>query len=241
MAAVDCYYQSIRLVPANVAWGLALVGLVFVAVSGGLLLAVVLTPLLAVPLQGITRLATLIVRRQDVVLSDAWSAWRQFGPVAVACGVAMTVVVATLVSNIVAGAALGGMAGGALVSLSGWGLVVVWLTALPFWLLLVDPAREAWSVRQRVTLVAYLLLAQPLRLAALGVVVALLIGLSAVLVAALLTISIAYAAVLGAHVVLPAADRLTAALGDRMPALRIEDLDDEDADDAAIDDVAADD
>jgi len=222
LAAVDLYYQSIRLVPANAAWGLAFVGIVFVAVSGLLPFGLILLPLLAVPLVGIARLAAQIVRGHEVVLSDAWWAWRRFGPLAVAVGAVITLVVLALVSNVVVGFQLGGVAGGALVSLAGWGLIVVWLTALPFWLLLVDSARDSWSVRQHLTLVGLLLLADPIRLIVLGLMLALILGLSLLLVAALLTIGLAYAALVTAYAILPAADRLTIALESRLPPLVIE-------------------
>jgi uncharacterized membrane protein YesL len=218
-AAVDSYYHSIRLIPANVTWGLAFLGLVFLGATGGLLLALTLAPLLGVPLVGIARLATLIVRGEDVVLSDAWAAWRRFGPTAILAGAMVALLAAMFGSNLLAGLGLGGAIGGVLVSLAGWGLVVVWLTALPFWLLLADPARERWSIRDRVKLTAFLLLAHPVRLLALGVVLALLLLVSAVLVAALFTVSVAYASLVAAHVVLPAADRLTAALGGRLPSI----------------------
>ena len=57
----DYYFNSMRLVPANVVWGAGLVGIVLVALVwplGGLLLL----PLLALPTAGIFRLAARIVR-----------------------------------------------------------------------------------------------------------------------------------------------------------------------------------
>lgn len=218
-AAVDFYYQSIRLVAANVVWGAVLLGLVFLIAIGGLLVAFILLPLLAVPFVGVARLAAQIVRQQDVVVSDAWSAWRRFGLVALGSGTAIILLAAVLASNVLFGLATGGVAGGVLVSLAGWGLALLWLTVFPFWLLLVDPAREKWSLRARVKLVGYLLLADPLRLFLLGIVLAAILGLSIVLVAALFTIGAAYAALVTARSILPAADRLTAALGDRLPPL----------------------
>src|SRR4029079_10247226 len=75
-AAYDFYYQSIRLVPANLLWGLAFLAWLIVAVSTGPLVTLVTAPLLAVPWVGVVRLAALTARDQDVVLSDVWTAIR---------------------------------------------------------------------------------------------------------------------------------------------------------------------
>jgi hypothetical protein len=218
-AAVDFYYQSIRLVAANVVWGGVLVGFLFLIATGGLLVAFILLPLLAVPFVGVARLAAQIVRQQDVVLSDAWSAWRRFGLVALGSGAAIILLAAILTSNVLFGLSIGGVAGGVLVSFAGWGLALLWLAIFPFWLLLVDPARANWSLRARVKLVGYLLLADPARLFLLGIVLAVILGLAIVLVAALFTIGAAYAALVTARAILPAADRLSVTLGDRFPPL----------------------
>ena len=48
-AAVDFYYQSIRLVPANLLWGLAFLAWLVVTVSTGPLVTLATAPLVAVP------------------------------------------------------------------------------------------------------------------------------------------------------------------------------------------------
>ena len=70
VAAVDFYYQSIRLVPANVAWGAGLLGIFAVGMWLSPTIGLVLAPLLALPFVGVVRLAAQIVRGGDVVLSD---------------------------------------------------------------------------------------------------------------------------------------------------------------------------
>ena len=76
-AAVDFYYQSIRLVPANIVWGIVLVALGLAAISLGTWVAIVGAPLLGPPLAGIFRLAGLVTRGRHVVLTDAFEAARE--------------------------------------------------------------------------------------------------------------------------------------------------------------------
>ena len=92
--------------------------------------------------------------------------------------------------------------------LAGWGLVAMWLAALPFWVLLADPHRRDRTVTEAARLAAGLLLVRPLRMLGLSVVVTTVLAVSTVLMAALLTVGVAYAALMTARVVLPAADQL---------------------------------
>jgi hypothetical protein len=231
-AAVDFYYHSLRLLAANVAWGGLVFGLLIVAVVGAPLLALVLSPLLAIPFAGIARLAALIVRGQEVVLSDAWHAWRAYAPSATAIGVAVVLLLIALFTNIRLGLAIGDIPGGVLLALSLWGLVVGWLLLLPTWLLRVDPSREAWSLRACLALGGYLLLANPGRVVLLGILQLVVLVIAGVLVAALLTFALGYLALVTAHAVLPAADRLTIALGPRLPALALPPGSDDENDDS---------
>jgi hypothetical protein len=216
---MDLYYQSIRFVPANAAWGAALVVWVYLAGSLGILVGLLTLPLLAIPFAGVAHLAALVVRRQDVVLSDAWQAWRRFAAVSVRLAVLVTLLLVALLTNLRLGAALGGPAGALFAAVALWGLVILWLVLLPLWLVTVDPAREAWSFRDQVTVVGYLLLAEPRRLIVLGVVQLALLVVAAFLVAVLLLVAVAFVALLTAHAVLPAADRVSMALPGRLPPL----------------------
>ena len=76
-ALFDFYHHSIRLVPANVLWGLVLIGLGWGALVAGLWIPILGLPLLGLPLIGIYRLAGHITRGEEVVLSDAIAAARQ--------------------------------------------------------------------------------------------------------------------------------------------------------------------
>ena len=59
-AAIDFYFNSWRLVPANLAWSAGLVAILALAATVSLL-ALLLVPLLALPTVGIYRLAALIL------------------------------------------------------------------------------------------------------------------------------------------------------------------------------------
>jgi hypothetical protein len=207
-AMVDFYYQSIRLVPANLFWGLSFLVWLIVSVSTGPLVTLVLAPLLAIPYVGVARLAALTARGHDVVLSDDVDAIRRFGLAALVAGAIMTLAVAILASNAFLGANVGGPVGWVLTTLALAGLVALWVFLVPFWVLLVDPEREAKPLRARVRLAALLVVAAPGRLAWLGVLLAIVYLVSTVAFVALLTISAAYAALVSARYVLPLADRL---------------------------------
>lgn len=209
-AAVDLYYHSIRLVPANLAWGAALVLTLLLASQGAWLLALLASTLPTIALVGVARLAGLIVRGEEVVLSDASTAARDRARPAVPMGLLIVAATAVLVTNVAVGLATGGPIGLALAVLAGWGLIALWLTSLPFWILLADPARTAWSAADVLRLTGLLLVARPLLLVGLGLASALVLAVSAILMAALLIVSVAYAALVTAHVILPAADRLSA-------------------------------
>ena len=213
-AAIDFYFNSWRLVPANLAWSAGLVAILVLAATVSLL-ALLLLPLLALPTVGIYRLAALIVRGEPVALSDAFTAWRRFGGPALALGTAVLAAGAMFSFNVRLGLLRGDIAGWSLATLAFWGLVVVAMAACVAWPVLVDPRRETLGSRARVRLVLLLIVAYPVRFAALGLVLGLIVAISAVGFAALLTISVSYVALVAARYVLPAADRLEARLGTR--------------------------
>jgi hypothetical protein len=208
LAATDFYYQSLRLVPANVAWGASLLGVLAIAFWWSPTLALVIAPLLCLPLVGIVRLAAQIVRGDDVVLSDITTAMRSHGLMAVAAGVVFEVATLVAATNVVAGISGGGATGWAFAVLAGWGLVALWVVGLAFWPLIVDPAREAMPVAARARLAGLVVLAHPARFASLGASVALVTIVSAVAFAALLSVSVAFIALVASRVTLPSADQL---------------------------------
>jgi hypothetical protein len=211
-AAFDFYYQSIRLVPANILWGIALLVLLVVSLQFGPLITLAAAPLLAIPYAGVIRLAAQAARGGDVVLSDVLHAYRAYALPAVIAGAGFVLVVAVFATNAVIGVSTGGAAGWAFATLAAWGLVATWTFATVFWVLLVDPARERVPAARTARLAGLLVLAAPGRLAALAAVIAGLLLVSAVAFAALLTISVAYAGLVTARYVLPLADRFEAFL-----------------------------
>jgi len=68
-------------------------------------------------------------------------------------------------------------------------------------------------LRDRLRIAAALLLARPLRFAGLALVMAVVVAVSVVLTAAILTISVAFVALVACRSVYPAADRLELVLG----------------------------
>jgi hypothetical protein len=211
-ALFDFYYQSIRLVPANLAWGLSLLALAVLWAQAGFLAALAVAPLLAVPYIGVIRLAALTARGRDVVLSDAFGAYRAYVVPAVIAGAGFVAAAALFGTNILVGASTGGVVGWGFATLAAWGLLATWVVALVYWVLLVDPVREGVPVARTARLAALLVLAAPGRLGALGLVVGVVMAVSTVALAALLTISVAYAGLVTARYVLPLADRFEAFL-----------------------------
>jgi hypothetical protein len=205
-AAIDFYFNSWRLVPANIAWG---IGLVCVALAG---LAwppafLLLTPLLCLPTVGLFRLGALICRDEPVALSDSFAAWRRYARPALAAGTAITLCALVFGGNLLLGLTSGTALGYGFATIALWSLLLLASISLVYWPLLVDPERASLTARQRIRLTAYLVLGFPLRFGALTLVLAVLVAISVIFFAALLTITIAYCAVVASRYVLPAADR----------------------------------
>lgn len=213
-AAIDLYFNSWRLVPANLAWSVGFVAILTLAATASLL-ALLLLPLLALPTVGIYRMASLIVRGEPVALSDSFSAWRRFGGPALALGTALLVAGSMFAFNVVIGLLRSDVAGWSLATLAFWGLVIVAMVACVAWPILVDPRRETLDSRARVRLALVLILAHPVRFAALSLMLGLIVVVSTVGFAFLLTVSVSYVALVATRYVLPAADRLEARLGTR--------------------------
>ena len=100
-------------------------------------------------------------------------------------------------------------------TLAGWGAVALLIYTVVAWPLLADPARATEPSRERARLAGYVVLAAPFRMFALAVMVVVLILISTILVAALVTISVAFIALASSHIVLPDADRLVERLAER--------------------------
>jgi hypothetical protein len=212
IAATDFYYQSIRLVPANVAWGAGFLAVLGIAAWLSPILALLAAPLLCLPFVGIVGMAAQIVRGRDVVLSDMPTAMRAHALPALAAGGVLVAATVVFAANVGAGIGMGGPVGWGFATLAAWGLAGSWILALAFWPLLVDPARATVPVTRRTRLAALVVLAQPLRFAALAAALALVVLVSTIAFAALVSVSVAFIALVAARVVLPAADEFEARL-----------------------------
>jgi hypothetical protein len=210
-ALSDLYYHSWRLVPANLVWSLAAfaVLIAFVVSPYG----VVAIPLLAVPTAGLFRMTDRITRGEAVSFWDSVGAWRRELGSTLAFGSVLALLGLVLSVNLVSGILANGVFGWAFATLAFWGLVATWLFAWAAWPLLADPWRAAWPARERLRLAGYLLLAHPMRLAALGVFLLVLLVGSTVAIVAILTVSVAIASLIASRFILPAADRLDDRLG----------------------------
>ena len=213
-SAVDVFYNSWRLVPANLAWGLAFVAIALLALSAPAV-ALLLVPLLALPTVGLFRIAALIARGESVSLADGFAAWRQYLVPSLLAGAAITVGTVVAAWDFAGGILSDSLVGWVLGTLAAWGLVLVLAVSIAFWPLLVDPARAERRVRDRLRLAGILVVAYPVRMAALLVVVVAILVASTVAFAALVTISVASVALVSTRWVLPAADRLEARLAER--------------------------
>lgn len=212
-ALTDFYFHSWRLLPANVLWTAVLLILVGLAILIPPLL--ILLPLAALPLAGIFRIATRIVRGRSVSFWDGMSAWRGEIRPALLLGAGVLVATTVLGFNLVTGILSDTLPGWAFATLAFWGLVGTWLFAWVAWPILLDPNRATQTVRERLRLAALLVLAHPVRVGALGLVLAVLLVISTIAIVALVTVSVGFSALVASRYVLPAADRLESRLAGR--------------------------
>jgi hypothetical protein len=197
-----------RLVPANVAWGAWVVAIVLIGFAwplGGLLLL----PTLALPTAATFRVAARIARvAPDAGLRDiAWAYCQGAGPTLL-LGTAIALAALVLATNVATGIGGGTPIGWVIATLAGWALVALWCGALVAWPLVVDPARAGTPLAERLRLAGALLLVDPARFGALGVIAAVISIASILLTAAILTVSVAFVALLACRTVYPVADRL---------------------------------
>ena len=212
---VDFYYHSVRLVPANMAWGAVLLVLGWVALGVSLLAARVLSPAVGFPLVGIYRLAGHISRGDEVVLSDVMAAIRErFVPALVLAGGTSWATVLLLI-NVRAGLAFATPLGWAFATIAGWGLLGIVVYTVVLWPILADPDRRAQSARAAGRLAGYVAIGHLWRMLALSAVVVVIGAVSTIAFAAVLTISVAYLALVSCRIVLPEADTMADRLADR--------------------------
>ncbi|HXG27198.1 MAG TPA: hypothetical protein VNL94_10195 [Candidatus Binatia bacterium] len=207
---VDFYFNSWRLAPANVAWGvlliLALLAPLTSAVGLGLLV------LLAIPTAGIYRMAALIARDEPAAFSDFVAGMRRYAGTAVLLGVGVTLLVFVLTTNVLLGMGTDHPVGWFVSAMALWGLVGLAMFLVAAWPLLVDPRREDVGVKRRLSLAAIAVIGRPVRMVVLVALVGLLLVASAVLFALLVMVTVAFVALVSSRYVLPMVDELEARL-----------------------------
>lgn len=205
-ALFDFYYNSWRLVPANVIWGFML--LAVVALSAAWLPLAVLVALLAVPAAGIYRMAALIQRGEGTSFRDFIDGVRRFWAPAFGVGLLAAVLAFVFTVNIFIGLEMEGVAGWIFSAFALYADIALAMFLVAAWPIMVDPLREDLSLRRRLWLAVVLNFARPGRMFALTFIMVALLVASTVLLAALVTVSIAYISLASTRYVLPALDRL---------------------------------
>jgi uncharacterized membrane protein YesL len=206
----DFYFNSWRLVPANLVWGLVLIGLLVAAAAWPPALA--LLPLLGIPLAGIYRLAALIARSEPASFSDFWSACRQFAVPATALAGGALIVAVVLVTNLLVGLQSAEPIGWFVGVSAFYGLLGLATYLVAAWPILVDTAHEALPVRRRLLLAGLVMIGKPLRTLALTALVGLILAVSTALLAVVVMVGVAFAALISARIILPTVDALEARL-----------------------------
>ena len=105
----DFYFNSWRLAPANLVWG---VGFVAMLVAGPLSVAsVVLAVVLAIPTAGLYRIAALLAREEPAALADFVGGMRRYAWPALAVAAGGAILATVFVTNVVVGLDAGGPVG----------------------------------------------------------------------------------------------------------------------------------
>jgi hypothetical protein len=205
-AAEDLYFHGMRLVPANVAWGIVLIAtsLVLSRTVLGLVLVLALLPLTI----GLMGMATTLVRERNLVMGDLVRSIRTEFVARLALGLAQLALLVLAVVDLLVGLQLAGLLGLVLVVTALYTLAATWLVGVVAWPIVMDPLRVGEPLRRRLRIALILVIAHPVRLGALALLLAGLLAVGTVLAAAIVTFMVAYASLVAAHFVLPAADRL---------------------------------
>lgn len=204
-ATVDFYYNSWRFLGANVVIGLMLV--VIALLSMGSVLTLAALPLVAVPAAGTMRMATRLVRDGHTDFGDFTEVVRRPGR-ALAVGLVQSLVMVVLVADLFVGAAIGGIFGTLLLVSALYGIGIGWMYAAIAWTLALDPERDGEPLRVALRLALIVLVAHPLRVGGALALIGLVLLLSALLIAPVVTFTIGLAWLAIARYVLPVADRI---------------------------------
>jgi len=204
-AASDFYFNSWRVVPANVVFGALLALLLLGAVRWPPLLLAV--GILAIPLAGLHRMAALACRGRAVSFGDFIGSMRELAGPALGLGSISAVLAVVFSVNLVTGGNLGGPLGWILSVLSLYGLAVLAMGSVAAWPIVADVEGPA-GLRARLRLALYVILVRPGPMLALTLLLATFLAVSTALVAPLLSVSVAFYSLVATRYVLPLADRV---------------------------------
>jgi hypothetical protein len=208
-AGSDFYYNSVRLVPANLLWGAGFLAVLFAAVYFGVLALLLLIALLLVPLTaGLMTMAAVLVREKRLFFSDFVDGirrdfWRNLG-----LGALQLAVFVVLSADLFFGLQIPNLVGIFLAVSAGYALIILWAYVLVAWPLLLDPIRRGEPASRQLRLGALLLLAHPFRVGAIAIIILVFLAVATFTVAGVAMFALALALLVAAHYVLPTADRL---------------------------------
>ena len=208
LAGSDFYFNSLRFVPANLAWAITLLAVLFAAVIW--LPALLLGVLVAVPIAGMHRMAALLTRGEPTSISDFLDGMRRFGLHAAGITAGVAILAAVLVTNVVTGFGSSSPLGWFVGATALWGLVALAMAVIAIWPVLVDPRREDRPLRRRLQLAGLVVIGRPGRLFLLTVLIAVILVASTALLGVIVLVGVAYTSLLATRWVLPAADDLEA-------------------------------
>jgi uncharacterized membrane protein YesL len=201
------YFNSWRVVVANVIWGVMLIVTLGIAISSPILGLIALLVVLPIPTAALFRVAAMIVRDEHAAVVDAF-AWRTVAKRGIGAGLIVGGASVVLLFNLVTGVSSADPVSVGFGTAAFWGLFVLWLLAASVWPLLFDPLRATEPVTSVLRLALVVVLVKPLRFIALMFVLFVILVISAILAAALLTISMGFAALVLAYYAIHSADRI---------------------------------
>jgi len=204
-AGVDFYYNSLRMCGANLMVGALILAIGYLALVTPV--ALVLTPLLVLPMAGTMRMATRLARDGHTDLGDFWEVVRRPWPL-LALGLAQLGVTVVLVGDVAIAAGWRSWAGTFLAASAAYGIAVLWAFAVVAWPIILDPERDGEPVRRRLRLAAAALVVHPIRVGLFAAAIGALMLVAVLLVAPVLTCGIAFGWLAIVRFVLPIADRV---------------------------------
>jgi hypothetical protein len=214
-AAVDFYYNAWPFLGANVAIGLVLLAAFYGSIFIGpwLLLLVAAS---VVPAAGTMRMATRLRREGHTDLEDFAEVLHGRGRILL-LGVAQLAIGLVLAVDVAIALAWGSWVGTILIVGAAYGIAVLWAIVVIAWPILLDPARDAIPIRARLRLAVLIVLLEPRRVAGLAIVAGLVLLVSTLLIAPVLTFSVSFVWLLVAGYALPLADAVAARIENAEP------------------------